>query len=272
MLQRVHSGIHVFATLGITLSLFWGSAAAGTTEALANNQVTAPVTENSSLQDDKQPSASPLPLTPLTASYTAKFDKGVAIEGSATRTLKQNDDGTWLYEFKVDSFLADIRESLTLRWQNGQVIPLAYHYQLGGFLIKTRERVINFDWNSGVATGHFRGKAFSLKLKPGALDPLGFQLQLHQDIRAGKTEMRYSVIDKGRYDEDRFAVIGEEELQIAGKSVHTVKAEKVRNEGSKRETLMWFAPDQAYLMMRLVQLEPDGTRYQINISESEIRR
>ncbi len=123
-----------------------------------------------------------------------------------------------------------------------------------------------------MVTGYFRDKKVRIELKEGALDPLGFQLQLHQDIKAGKTEMHYSVIDRNGYDEDRFAIIGEEQLETASGRIRTVKAEKVRDAGSKRETLMWFAPDQAYLLMRLVQLEPDGTRYEINIDDAEIRR
>ncbi|MBD3657451.1 MULTISPECIES: DUF3108 domain-containing protein [Marinobacter] len=226
-------------------------------------------------QDTASPAAStpdPVPLTPLRASYSASFDKGISLSGSATRTLSARNDGTWFYEFQVTSFLADINESLVLRWENGQVIPLTYRYDLSGFFVPTRKRALDFDWDEGVVTGYFRDKKVRIELKEGALDPLGFQLQLHQDIKAGKTEMHYSVIDRNGYDEDRFAIIGEEQLETASGRIRTVKAEKVRDAGSKRETLMWFAPNQAYLLMRLVQLEPDGTRYEINIDDAEIRR
>ena len=131
----------------------------------------------------------PADLTPMRASYNASMDKGITLNGSAERLLEQQDDGTWLYRTQVDSFIADIDETLTLRWENGQVIPLRYRYELSGLFIKDRKQAIDFDWEAGKATGHYRGDRFSVDLKPGTLDPMGFQLQLLQDIRAGKERM-----------------------------------------------------------------------------------
>lgn len=207
-------------------------------------------------------------LAPFTASYTASMDKGISLNGSARRTLEDRGDGTWLYRTRVDSLIADIDESLVLRWEQGRVIPLRYRYRLSGFLLKDREKSIDFDWDQGRATGKYRGKAFTLELEPGTLDPLGFQLQLRQDIRAGKQDMIYRIIDKGRYDSDRFAILDEEPMNTAGGTITTVKAEKVRGENARRETLMWFAPDQDYLLVRLRQVEPDGTSYELKLQQA----
>lgn len=211
-------------------------------------------------------------LVPFSSHYSASMDKGVSISGGATRSLIRQDDGTWLYRSTVDSFIADIRESLVLRWENNRVIPLRYRYKLSGFLITNREHAIDFNWETRTASGHYRGKRFTVPLQDHALDPMGYQLQLHQDLKAGKTDMTYHVIDRGRYDEDRFAVVGEEMLQTRDGKVRTLKVEKVRSEDSKRETLMWFAPHREYLLMRLLQVEPDGSRYEITIDEAEIKR
>lgn len=207
-------------------------------------------------------------LAPFQASYTAAMDKGISLNGSATRTLEDRGDGTWLYRTKVDSLIADIDESLVLKWEQGRVIPLRYRYRLSGFLLKDREKSIDFDWDKGRATGKYRGKPFSLELESGALDPLGFQLQLRQDIRAGKQDMTYRIIDKGRYDNDRFAILDKEPLEGPGGSVTTIKAEKVRGENARRETLMWFAPEQDYLLVRLRQVEPDGTSYELRLKQA----
>lgn len=207
------------------------------------------------------------PLVPLEVSYNASMEKGISLNGDARRRLQQQDDGTWLYRTDVDSFIADIDESLVFRWQEGRVVPLRYRYSLSGFLIKDRKQAIDFDWEKGVATGHHRGRNFSLELEEGALDPMGYQLQLRSDIKDGLTEMTYRVIDKGRYDTDRFAVIKEETLDRNGNSISTVKAEKVRESDSKRKTLMWFAPEKDYLLVRLLQIEPDGSEYEISIDD-----
>lgn len=211
-------------------------------------------------------------LNPVKASYRASIDKGVAISGNAVRLLEPQADGTWLYRFNVDSFLADIEESLHFRWQNNRVIPLRYRYKLSGFMIGGRERAIDYDWNNNTASGHFRGDRFTVDLKDGVLDPLGYQLQLMQDIKAGKTDMLYTVTDKDQYEEDQFAVIGKEPLNTALGRLNTIKAEKVRAPDRKRQTLMWFAPELDYLLVKLVQVESDGTRYEINIKDADIGR
>ncbi|TGN42061.1 DUF3108 domain-containing protein [Marinobacter confluentis] len=209
------------------------------------------------------------PLLPLEVSYNASMEKGVTLNGDARRRLREKGDGTWEYRTDVDSFIADIDESLIFRWENGRVVPLRYRYSLSGFLIKDRKQVIDFDWEKRVATGHHRGDKFSLPLEDGALDPMGYQLQLRKDIKEGKREMTYRVIDKGDYDTDRFAVIDEETLNRRGEQVATLKAEKVRDSDSKRKTLMWFATDQDYLLVRLLQVEPDGSEYEITIDEAQ---
>ncbi|MCG8516999.1 MAG: DUF3108 domain-containing protein [Pseudomonadales bacterium] len=213
---------------------------------------------------------SPLSLTPYEASFSASLDKGVAIDGGATRTLRQLDSGLWHYDFRVSSFIANITESVIFRWQDHRVIPLRYRYHLSGMLIRDRERLIDFNWQDGVVSGRYEGKTFELPLRPGSLDPLGYQLQLHQDLRAGLTDVTYQVVDKGRYDEDRFQVIRQEPLQTELGEVETLVVEKVRGEGSGRETLMWFAPQWQHLLVRLTQKEPDGSRYQIHLEDMDL--
>jgi hypothetical protein len=219
-----------------------------------------------------EPDAGHLPLMPLEVSYYASMDKGISLQGDARRRLQKQNDGTWLYRTDVDSFIADIDETLVFRWEDSQVVPLSYRYSLSGFLIKDRKQAINFDWANRRATGRYRGKKFSLALEDGTLDPMGFQLQLRHDIKAGQREMTYRVIDKGGYDTDRFAVIDEETLSAGGNTVRTLKAEKVRDSDSKRKTLMWFATDQDYLLVRLLQVEPDGSEYQLSLDEAHFRQ
>lgn len=209
-------------------------------------------------------------LTPMSATYGASMDKGLAINGSATRTLKKQEDGTWLYRFDVDSFIADITESVTFRWEDGRVRPLEYRYALKGLMVSNRSRAMNFSWPANSISGSFEGNSFTMDMVDNALDPLGFQLQMRQDLKAGKREMTYSVADDGDYDHDRFAVIGEETLATPMGEMTTLKVEKVRDEDSKRETLMWFAPELDYLLVQLVQVEPDGSRYEVNLEDADL--
>lgn len=211
-------------------------------------------------------------LQPMKLSYNASLDKGISLNGDARRILEQRDDGTWHFRTDVDSFVADIDESLIFRWEDNQVVPLRYRYKLSGLFIRDREEAIDFDWENNVVSGHHEGDKFSMKLEKGAMDPMGYQLQLSQDIKAGKREMEYRVIDKGDYDTDRFAVVDEETVRINGDDIRTLKAEKVRDSDSKRESLMWFAPERDYLLIRFLQVEPDGSEYELTISDAKVGR
>ncbi|MEO9524058.1 MULTISPECIES: DUF3108 domain-containing protein [Marinobacter] len=226
-----------------------------------------PSTDTQLTVDTQQPGAE---LAPYEVTYTASMDKGVTLNGTAKRILTKQNGNVWLYRTDVDSFIANIDESLILKWENNQVIPLRYRYRLSGFLIKDRKQSIDFDWDAGVATGEDEGKPFKLELREGALDPLGFQLQLSQDIKSGKRDITYQVIDGDDYDEDRFAVLDQEPMKTNRGSITTLKAEKVRDEGSKRETLMWFAPEEDFLLVRLLQTEPDGSRYELRLNRSDL--
>lgn len=208
-------------------------------------------------------------LFPFEVSYGASMEKGLTLNGSAKRSLTSQGNNIWLYRTDVNSFIADLDESLILKWENGQVIPLRYRYRLSGFLIKDRKQSIDFDWKAGVATGEYRGKPFQTELQEGLLDPLGFQIQLHQDIRNGKREMEYQVLDRGSIDDERFAVVSDASRSSGKDNTPYLKAEKVR-ENSKRETLMWFDPDNQYVLVRLLQIEPDGSRYQLTLKDIDL--
>ena len=210
-------------------------------------------------------------LTPFEASYTAAMDKGVSLNGTAKRTLTSQGNDVWLYRTDVDSFIVSIDESLIFRWEDGHVIPMRYRYRLSGFLISDRKKSIDFDWSEGIATGEYKGKPFKLALEEGLLDPLGYQLQLLQDIKSGKREMTYRVLDGNSIDTDRFAVIDGENMSTGSEQRTTLKAEKVR-EDSKRQTFMWFSPEQDLLLVRLKQVEPDGSTYELKLKEAEFGR
>ena len=209
-----------------------------------------------------------LGLFPFEVSYDASMEKGLSLNGSAKRILTFQGNDVWLYRTDVNSFMANIDESLVLKWEDGRVIPLRYRYRLSGFLIKDRKQSIDFDWKAGVASGEYGGKPFRVKLEEGVLDPLGFQIQLHQDIRNGKREMEYQVLDRGKIDSERFAVVSND-ANNSGDQASYLKAEKIR-ESSRRQTLMWFDPDDQYLLVRLLQVEPDGSRYLLSLKDVDL--
>jgi hypothetical protein len=53
-------------------------------------------------------------------------------------------------------------------------------------------------------------------------------------------------------------------------SLNSILVTKVRTEGKKRKTLLWFAKNHPFLLLKMHQIEKDGDEYEINIKSAEI--
>ncbi|WP_148862439.1 DUF3108 domain-containing protein [Marinobacter fonticola] len=206
----------------------------------------------------------------LQATYRATLEKGIPVNGSATRSVEQLEDGSWVSTFKVESFIADITETSRFLWRDGRAWPSTYRYALEGLMIPDRHRAMNFNWADNRVTGRYESTDIDIALPPTALDPLSYQLQMRQDLKRGQTEMHYQIVGKNRVEEDTYAVVGEETIDSQLGSIETVKVEKVREPESKRKTYMWLAPEYDHLLIRLLQIESDGTRYEIHLESATV--
>ncbi len=209
-------------------------------------------------------------LAAHSASYTAKIEKGLSLKGTAIRELKQLDNKQWRYSFDVDSRIADIRESVTFDWQAESLQPHLYSYELSGFFIRDRNQRITFEKDSLQVNGRHDKHTWQLEAPADALDRLGYQLQLMLDIQSGKTEMSYQVIHKGRIEQESFRVVREETIETALGKMNSIVVEKVREADSKRQTLLWFAKDYAFLLLKMYQVEKDGEEYEIHIRDAKL--
>lgn len=210
-------------------------------------------------------------LVPHKASYTAKIEKGMSIKGKAVRELKKSQNGQWLYSFNVKSFIADIDESTLFSWHDDQVIPHLYNYKLSAFLAQDRRKKVNFDWSEMIAVNPLKKKGWTITDIPnGTLDRLSFQLQLGMDLQSGKQEVFYQVADKGKLRENHFRVTGEEKINTAFGIVPSISVEKVRDKSKKRKTNLWFSKQYPLLLLKMVQVEKDGQKYEINITQASI--
>jgi hypothetical protein len=209
-------------------------------------------------------------LVPHKAGYSAKIKKGVSLNGEAVRELTRLEDGRWQYRFDVDSFVADIRESVLFRWENDHITPDHYTYSLRGMMIKDRQQSAQFDWPGQRASGKDRGREWQTPIPPDVLDRLGYQLQLLIDVQSGQTEMTYPILHKGRIDIDTFRVIGHDTIDTVLGRTPAIVVEKVRAPTKKRKTHLWFARDHRFLLLKMTQLEEDGEEYEINLKWAEL--
>jgi hypothetical protein len=208
------------------------------------------------------PFAQAAELQPFSASYTADW-KQLPMSGTAERSLEKASDGKWKLSFKASMMIASLSEESTLTPDKDTLLPESYHFERGG-LGKAKKSDLDFDWNTKVITGTDRGDAVKVPLNRGMLDKSTYQLALQYDVAAGKKSMSYQVVDGNDVDTYDFRVLGSEKVDTKAGKIDAIKVERVRDPTqNKRITVMWFAKDWDYLLVRLQQVETDGKEYNI---------
>ncbi|WP_223455948.1 MULTISPECIES: DUF3108 domain-containing protein [unclassified Pseudomonas] len=208
------------------------------------------------------PFAQAADLQPFSASYTADW-KQLPMSGTAERSLEKTSDGKWKLSFKASMMIASLSEESTLTPDKDTLLPESYHFERGG-LGKAKKSDLDFDWNTKVITGTDRGDAVKVPLNRGMLDKSTYQLALQHDVAAGKKSMSYQVVDGNDVDTYDFRVLGSEKVDTKAGKIDAIKVERVRDPTqNKRITVMWFAKDWDYLLVRLQQVETDGKEYNI---------
>lgn len=210
------------------------------------------------------------PLKPFTASYSSTWDVGLKIGGEATRKLQQTDDGKWQFSLSAKAMVAKLNEHSLLAFEQGQLLPVQYRYQRK-ILNKKTNLGIDFDWQQGHATTH-TSNSWQMPIKAPLQDKLSVQLQLQRDLYKAQQinigdQLSYEVAAGGQIEAFNYRIIGTETLNTPLGAMEATKVERLRSESSNRLTYIWFAPKLDFHVVRIVQQEPDGKRYQLDLKQ-----
>jgi hypothetical protein len=201
------------------------------------------------------------------AVYKAKF-RGIPI--TATRKLETLADGSRLFTFHADSWIASLKETSQFRWNDsGHIVPVQYHYQRTG-LGRDREAVLDFDWQAKRVVNNVEHKPWKMDIPEHALDKLSYQLQIRTDLINSKPLLEYSIADGGRLKQYNFEILGEEEITTPAGRFMAIKVKRLREQDAERHTIFWMAKDWDYLVVRLQQKEDDGGNYEIDLDNATI--
>src|SRR5690606_4478806 len=207
-----------------------------------------------------------LDLKPFSATDTADW-KQVPVSGTAKRSLEKLDDGNWRLDFEASMLVASLNERSTFSLEGETFLPQSYRLKRSG-LGKGKAIKHNFDWEAKQVVGEDRGDPVKLPLNRGLLDKSTYQVALQHAVAAGEKSMSYQVVDGDEIETYDFRVLGEERVSTKAGQVDAIKVERVRDPTqSKRQTILWFATDWDYLLVRLHQVEKDGKEYQIMLED-----
>jgi hypothetical protein len=210
------------------------------------------------------------PVQPFKAIYASEWDAGIALKGEVERSLSSTaNKGQWIFRTYASAMIASIDEESTVIFNQSDVIPQQYHYQkivLG----KKREAKLAFDWPNMSVKNDIDEKPWNMAIPKTTQDKLSYQLQMRLDLKAGKKgPFSYKIADGGRLKEYDFNIIGKETIQSPLGEYETIKVEMDRGPNASRETYIWYAPALDYMIVKLKQIEEDGTVYALQLKSME---
>lgn len=165
--------------------------------------------------------------------------------------------------------VASITERSTFTWSpEAGVEPLSYDYIHKG--IGARNRGARFDLEQDRATFHVDEDTGELPLDGPVFDPLNAYLKVQYALAAGTTDIKLQVLDRDEIELFHFRVIDEETLDTRLGPYTTLHLERVRDAGSKRQTDIWVAPALAFMLVKLVQEEPNGRTISLDLKQATL--
>jgi hypothetical protein len=212
--------------------------------------------------------AAPLPFQTSYDAYYGDFS------ARANRSLAL-DSATGLYllysELKLEILggtVTSVKERSEFRWANEQPLPQRYEYVQEG--IGARERSVTFDHAAAQAEYRMNSTTGVLPLTGPVFDELSGYLLLQEQLMAGATDIDFDIVDRDRIKTVHY-VLGEEEvLDTSLGKITTVKLERVRDDNSNRRTEIWLAPEYNYLLVRMVQEEPNSRVIRLELREAKL--
>src|SRR5690606_428713 len=195
------------------------------------------------------------PVAPFKQTFVLT-STGVPFSITAERRLKADHNGIWHMNVSADNWLGEITESTAFSWQSCVPQSSQYRYKRVG-LGKEKYAVVAFDQAAGEAHVRRDDKRKSYPITGTTTDKLSQTLALQCMLSRGDMALELDIADESGLDRIQYRRVGEEVLNTPAGKFSTVKVERVRETGSDRETLMWFATDQQYALVQMVQREDD---------------
>lgn len=183
----------------------------------------------------------------------------------AQRTLTQAGGDRWEMAVSASNFLGEIRETSVFTWQGCLPVTHYYGYHRKGLgRVKAAELRIADNQATSERTDH---EPYHYTVDEPATDKIALTLALQCRLARGDRDITVNVADERGVEKQRFQVEGRETLEIDGEELATVKIRRLREADSERQTWLWFAPEDDYTLVQLVQENDDG-RHVMNLEST----
>jgi hypothetical protein len=203
---------------------------------------------------------------PYTLTYKANFE---GVDTDMVRSLAHaagSDDWEMKSSASVKMLGAtviSVEETSNFGWHNELPVAKKYSYVQGG--LSKRKRQLEFAEDGKSANYSVNDKSGTLTLTPPVYDAFNSALVLRAQLLAGKTDISFSVADKTDVTVQKYRVAGKESITTPAGTFNTVHVQRVREGDSKRTTDLWLALDNDYVLVKSLQVEPDGSNISMQL-------
>lgn len=187
-----------------------------------------------------------LAIEPFSASYQATF---MGMRADANMNLARESGNRWKYALQVAGAGARLEQSTVFETNGDQLRPLSSidsqrgESGIAAMLVRRRNVNATYDWASGEArwTGDVKDdQGGPVRLQPGDMDGMLMNLALVRDVQAGKSPLRYRLVEDGRSKRQVFERQGTEQVTVGGRNLQATKV--VRTDG-RRQIVAWIVDD-----------------------------
>lgn len=188
-----------------------------------------------------------LAMSPFQATY--QFSYNGKNMGSATRVLSQSGN-QWNYVFSAKAGgIASATETSRFTFSNGKISSNSFN-RSSKILVRNDKMSIQFNPSSKIINTKKNDKARSFAWQAGVLDELNAELQLREDLKAGKLSSSYALADAKEVEARRFVKQGTENITTPSGTYSTVKV-VMKHDKPGRDTIFWLAPKLDYLPVKV---------------------
>ena len=214
-------------------------------------------------------SAGTMPLSSFSAEY-AVYRAGKQ-HGTAKRYLISTEQGYQLgYSSDISWMIfSDKREETSdFILTDGRIQPLRYIMQRSG-TGPNRYYELNLDPAAKVLSEGKKRQPKAVNWQDDWQDQISYQLQLALDLKAGKTEFHYNVLNRnGNSKLYHYKVVAEEMLPLPYGNINTLRIARIE-QNSDKQIYAWLAPELDYMLVRLWRGEDNVEQFDVQLYKLE---
>ena len=210
-------------------------------------------------------------LEEFSAYYSATTN---GIRGAAERHLVKLTERSYRLNVSLEAKLGgleigDLEQASEFSYEDGQIKPLIYSYQVSG--VSSVVETVVFNWDVMLALSADNKQSWSVAINSNTLDELSYQLALALDIAdPSETIYSYETVDGDELEQLSFQVVGEEIISTPLGDFRCVKLERHREASSSRSTTIWLALDWSNLLTKIEQTSASGLNITMELTNALI--